>query len=52
MIAKKRIALAAKPFWGGIPSCSKPRGPTGQQTPAAHSHRTARWGLSKWQDET
>ena len=40
------------PFWGGVPSCSKPHGPPGQQTPAAHSHRIARWGFSVWQGET
>ena len=41
-----------KPFWEGTPSCSRPHDPTGQQTPAAHSHRTAHWGLSRWQHET
>lgn len=37
----------AKPFVEDIPSCSRSPGPTGQQTPAAHSHRTAHWEFSE-----
>lgn len=41
-----------KPSLGDLPSCSRPRAPTGQQTPSAHCDRTARWEFSGSQHVT
>lgn len=51
-LKKLKMSLRPTPFWEDVPSCSRCHAPTGQQTPAVRSHRTAHWGLSGWQHET